>query len=280
MDLARLDGAKKRLAAGASFAKLARSLSEGPTAVAGGFVGCFDEKALGNAAEPVKAALDALEPGKVSDVIETERGFYLVRDEGQLGSDREARARRALARQAAVEAAADRLAKEFGQALLDAAKSGESLEDAVRVLTAEYTEKWSDGAKASEDAEPAPQADDRRPKIEISAPFTAGTNPLPTALPTVSPAQIAFELDKADSVHPELIPNFDGFAVLQLKEKNTATRAEFDEDKAEILAQLLLGKQNDALVRYMERLREQYKSEIETNAAMVDDKSVDENAEG
>jgi hypothetical protein len=37
---------------------------------------------------------------------------------------------------------------------------------------------------------------------------------------------------------------------------------------------------NDALVRYMEGLRERYKSEIETNAAMVDDKTVDENAEG
>lgn len=63
-------------AAGADFAELARTQSEGPDAEAGGLIGNWTQR--GDLVEALESAAFALKTGELSDVIETEWGFHLL----------------------------------------------------------------------------------------------------------------------------------------------------------------------------------------------------------
>src|SRR5207302_2878779 len=69
---AKIARAQKRLAAGEDFAKVARELSEWPTAQNGGSLGAFRYGDFESQA--FDAAVSKLQPGQVSDVIETRFG--------------------------------------------------------------------------------------------------------------------------------------------------------------------------------------------------------------
>ncbi len=71
---------QKRLAGGADFAAVAREMSDDPTRWRGGLIGWRPADSLGYGKELVEAA-KKLEVGKVSDVIESERGFHILRVE-------------------------------------------------------------------------------------------------------------------------------------------------------------------------------------------------------
>jgi peptidyl-prolyl cis-trans isomerase SurA len=60
--------------AGEAFADLARQYSQGPAAADGGDIGEFGEKAL---SPQIRAALDGLDPGGTTEVLDTDQGFQL-----------------------------------------------------------------------------------------------------------------------------------------------------------------------------------------------------------
>lgn len=67
---------KQDLEAGASFEALAREHSDGPTAENGGEIGSFNRQSMNDALEEVAFSL---EEGQVSDVIEADYGFQLIK---------------------------------------------------------------------------------------------------------------------------------------------------------------------------------------------------------
>ncbi len=75
----RIDALVPQLRAGADFADLARRYSEDNSAAAGGDLG---EVPRGRTVKPFEDALFALQPGQVSDVVPTQFGFHLIRQEG------------------------------------------------------------------------------------------------------------------------------------------------------------------------------------------------------
>ncbi len=75
----RIDALVLQLRAGADFADLARRYSEDNSAAAGGDLG---EVPRGRTVKPFEEALFALQPGQVSDVVPTQFGFHLIRQEG------------------------------------------------------------------------------------------------------------------------------------------------------------------------------------------------------
>lgn len=77
---ARLEELREELAGGADFAALAKAYSEGPEAASGGLVGWT---AHGDLVEPLETAVFSLAPGEVSDALETEFGFQLLKVEGK-----------------------------------------------------------------------------------------------------------------------------------------------------------------------------------------------------
>ena len=64
----------ERIQAGEAFADLARQYSQGPAAADGGDIGEFGEKAL---SPQIRAALDGLDPGSTTEVLDTDQGFQL-----------------------------------------------------------------------------------------------------------------------------------------------------------------------------------------------------------
>ncbi len=74
--LARAKNALKRIQSGESFAAVARAECDGPLKEKGGDVGLL---ALETLPEPLQRAIATMQPGDLSDVIESEHGFHIVK---------------------------------------------------------------------------------------------------------------------------------------------------------------------------------------------------------
>jgi peptidyl-prolyl cis-trans isomerase D len=129
---AKIDAAKKRLEAGEDFAAVAKDVSDDPgTKQNGGDLGFFKRGAM---VAPFEDAAFKLEPGKLSDVVETPFGFHLIRVEETKAASQlpysEASAR--VAQELAEDDAAAAAAKADADAISAAVKAGRSLEDVAR----------------------------------------------------------------------------------------------------------------------------------------------------
>lgn len=250
-----LEEARARLEKGADFALLARELSDGAEGAWGGALGCLDQ-GYGAGGQTLLTALDGLEPGQTSQVIESVRGLHLIRFERQLTeADVDVAARQHVARRLATSGLGREAAARYARELIERAQKGETLEAAAEALNRSYAEAGPLGP-ANKDGKHAALESALRPKAEFPRPFTIDQNPLPSARPGKSVAALAFQLDKDDDVAPEPIDTFDGYAVLQLKSKEMAQREDFEAEKAELLERLRARKAEDALVSYVNRLRQ------------------------
>ncbi len=249
--------ARERITKGEDFASVAREVSQGPTAILGGDLGCLGT-GYGIGADELKKAAEGLKAGEVSAVIESPRGFHVLRVAGKLAADNlEAAGRRYVGARLYARFAADEALQQFAEQLITRAKAGEKLEEATRALAVDVTSKVAKpaaGAKHDSADTPAMLAADR-PQFEVSAPFNASGNPLPDLSPNEPLAAKAFELKQADQVYEKPLGTATGAIVLQLKERTEASREDFVKDKAKVVQALLQAKANEALVRYVQDLR-------------------------
>lgn len=72
----KIEAAQKRLKKGESFEKVAREVSEGPSAKNGGDLGFFKR---GQMAKPFEDAAFSMKPGQVSEIVRTRFGFHIIR---------------------------------------------------------------------------------------------------------------------------------------------------------------------------------------------------------
>lgn len=244
--------ARERVSKGEDFALVAREVSEGATAMLGGELGCLGAS-YGIGADELKKAAEALKPGELSAVVESPRGYHVLRVSGKLAADKvEASGRQFTARRLYARFAADEALGKFAEQLIERAKGGEKLEDAARMLAVDVSAKGKQNKDTADT--PALLAADR-PRFEVSAPFNASGNPLPDVEPTEPLAQKAFELKKPDEVFAKPIATSSGALVIQLKERTEASREEFVKEKAKVVQALLEAKASEALVRYVQDLR-------------------------
>lgn len=270
-----IESGLERIRGGASFEEAARLASAAPTANLGGALGCLSE-AYGPGSKELLDAVKDMKPGQVSPILETARGFHLLKLHGKLAeADLEKVGRRHVARKLMAGLRADELAKAFADKLVARAKGGAKLdEDLVKELAAETLKGGPKPAKKpAKDAEPLALQDDGRPKVEITAPFPITGSPVPNALPTERPAAALFQLDKPDSVLDKPVATQQGLAVVQLKEKTVAKREDFEKNKADTLRSLRSAKAKDALARYLAALRNQSKDKIKLDPQLVEDQA-------
>jgi peptidyl-prolyl cis-trans isomerase D len=262
----KIESARQRLISGESFASVARSVSEGQTAVQGGELGCVGAS-YGIGSEEVLKAAAALKPGEISGIIETPRGLHLLQVDAKLdAANLEPSGRRFVAQKLYVHAASDEQVKAFAENLIARTKAGAKLEDALEAqLTALVPTLAKKPGEDKAPQAPALAALDR-PRIEISSAFSSSGNPLPQVTPKEPLAARAFELKTPDEVWPTPIQTSEGAVVIQLKEKNAASRADFDKRKAELLGPLRAAKATEALANYVADLRKKAGDRLKVDA--------------
>jgi len=246
---------RERIAKGESFQAVAREVSDAPSAILGGDIGCVGS-GYGFGADELKKAIESLKPGDLSPVVESPRGYHVLKVTGKLAADQvEHEGRAFVARKLYAHFAADEALNQFAAELIARAKNGEKLEDASRVLSADVAAKHAPKDAKKEGAEPAALLAPDRPRFEISAPFNANGNPLPDVDPTEPLAPKAFELKAADELYQKPLPTANGAVVMQLKERTEASHDEFIKEKPRFVQALLQDKSSEALVRYVGDLR-------------------------
>jgi parvulin-like peptidyl-prolyl isomerase len=267
----RIDEAHARIKAGAPFEQVARDLSQGQAAVLGGDVGCVSNN-YGVGADEVKKAAEALKPGEVSAVIETPRGFHILRLNGRLDAAKvEDYGRRQVARGLYARMAADEALAKYAEELISRTKGGEKLEDAVASLNASYAERVAKPAPApKKDGEWLPLTAADKPKFSVSPPFNVSGNPLPDVLPMEPLAAKAFELNP-EEVYKTPIATSQGAVVIQLKEKMAVTRDDFSKERANIMRSLQQAKAADAVARYVADLKRAAGDKIKSESRFADE---------
>jgi peptidyl-prolyl cis-trans isomerase D len=274
----KIDDARARIKSGTSFESAALQASTPGSASTGGDLRCLDGGKAGS--EDLIKAAEKLKPGEISPVLETTDGFHLLKLHHKLtDKDVEATGRRAVARKLAARFLADDLAKRFSNDLIAKMKEGADFEQATKALVEQYAKivpakeapKGAAPAAAAPKAEPPALGDSDKPAVDVSPPFNTTLNPIPAALPTESPAALAFALEKPGAVHPAPIATRDGFAVMQLKEKTLAKREDFTKDKLALMRKMRDKKEHDAVVRYLLELRKAGESKIKVSQRYVEE---------
>jgi peptidyl-prolyl cis-trans isomerase D len=288
----KIDDAKARLDKGEDFASVARDLSEDGSAVEGGLLGCVGK---GKMVKPFEEAVFKTDEGKLSDVVESQFGLHLVKvDKIAKDADAEAMGRAEVDEEIYLAHESERLAAEAAKAILAAVRGGKTLDQALEAHLTELEGKATAGdgkddkkaAKkddAKKDDKKAAKKDDKgagekkdgaaaeaitfrnhpqKPFVEASMPFNQTGTPIVGAAPGTNPAAIAFKLQKAGDVPDDIVPLFNGYAVMQLKEKKPASKEDWEKDRVAFLANYRSQKERDALAAYISRLRATLGTEI------------------
>ncbi|WP_437491249.1 peptidylprolyl isomerase [Sorangium sp. So ce1014] len=302
---ARIEAAVQRLKKGESFADVARSASDDPSAARGGDLGCVTK---GRLSKPVEDKLFEMKAGEVSDLIETEDGFHVIKLE-QIAKDADAEriGRLETARDLYIAHESERLAAEAAKQVLAAAAGGKSLEDALAAYLAQLAPakdkagaaagaqpaaakqdgNKDEGAKDSGQAEPGAARPPyttanhpNRPTVEASLPFNVSGSPITDARDSTEAARIAFQLDKPGDLPKDIVALENGYAVIQLKEKTSASQEQWDKDREFYTAAMRAAKQNDALIGYMRRLKSTIGSEVKYDQGLLKESRPAEDGSG
>ena len=284
----KIDEAKARLDKGESFADVARAMSEDGSAEKGGLLGCVSK---GKMVKPFEEAMFKAEAGKVTGVVESQFGYHLVLVD-KIAKDIEAEAlgRAEVDEELYLLQESERLTAEAGKSILAAVKGGKTLEQAVEAHVAELKakaeaaggddkkkkdDKKKDGDKAKKDGDK--KEDDKqepvvvespfdkhpsRPVVESSLPFNSTGSPIPGAAPGSNAAAMAFKLEKPGDVPNDIVQTATGYAVMVLKDKKPASKEAWEKDRVDFIMRLRSEKQEDALVAYIQRLRNTLGTEI------------------
>lgn len=290
---ARVEKAAERIKKGDAFADVARTASDDPSAARGGELGCVSK---GRLSKPVEDRLFEMKPGEVSDPIETEDGFHVVKLE-QVAKDAEAEkiGKHETALDLYIAHESERLAAEGAKQVLAAAAGGKPLQEALDTYLQQLTpakkgpEKKDKpaGAAAKKDAAAKDGGDKEkkeggepgapytfanhphRPTVETTLPFNVVGSPLSDAKDNADTARIAFQLEKPGDLPKDVVALENGYAVIQLKEKTPASQEQWDKEREFYVASMRGAKQNDALVGYLRRLKSTIGSEVKYDQSLI-----------
>jgi peptidyl-prolyl cis-trans isomerase D len=299
---AKIERAKERVQKGEDFADVARAMSDDPSYARGGDIGCM---LRGLAQKPLAEAVAALAPGKVSDVITTENGLWILKlDQIARDADAEKLGRAQLAREVYVGEEANRRALEASKNVLAAVKGGKSLEDAIAEHLAELVKEKEaradadaikrpdDKKKADDKKKPddkaeggdrAPltiQTDPARPIPDATLPFNVNGDPISGVPQSAELPKAAFALDKPGDTPSDVTTTETGYLVFQLKEKTPASKDEWEKNKQFYLGAMRAAKANDALIVYTKRLTAQLAADAKFTPQIVSEPKAGNADEG
>lgn len=238
------------------FEVVARQTGRGETALVGGYLGCLNES-YGTGAKELMDIVTKLKPHETSGVVESARGFHILRLEGTLQeSELDATARQATARRLAVRFLADEAMQKFATQLSDKAKSGADLDATTSAMVTELLASGGATKRPAAADKPSPAVSDAAaPKTTISMPFTVDEPPGREFMPFSGIGAKIFELEKPGSLLESPVPTMQGVAVVSLVSKKEAKREDFDKEASQMLQRMREEKGREALLEYVARLR-------------------------
>jgi peptidyl-prolyl cis-trans isomerase D len=297
----KLADARAKILAGASFAEVARAMSDDKgSSLQGGDVG---EKTDGFVA-PFRDAANALKPGETTKTaIESPFGLHLImKDDPAAEAAVKAALPKDVARELYLKSKSLDRTKELASKLLADVANGKKADDAIAALIASLPKLPSPPApmaiarlpKADVDggAAAAPKADTLkavagpaddpdRPTFVTSSPFNKGGDPVSGLSPEAQHQMIAFAFSAKDNDWmKEPLRADDGFLLVTLKEHKTATPEEFEKEKSTFEQTLLAAKRAEAMSLHVKRLREQAKEQVKIDESYVADLKADAGAGG
>lgn len=249
-----------RARAGEDFAALARQNSQDEgSARRGGDLGWNPR---GRMVAPFDQAQFALQPGQISDVVESQFGFHVIKVEGRREGDvPEAEAKREIARDRYVDSKAGEQARQAAEQALAALRGGKTLDQ----LAAELSPPAPEG-------QPAPERDPNAPTVEESQEFGPSESPIQGASNSGAVAQAAFSMTMDQPLVSAPIALGNDYVVFRLESRTEASRADFDETTRERLREgLLARKRREAVVTYTLALRKKAEEDgrIRINPAVL-----------
>ncbi len=237
---ARIETALTRARAGADFANLAKEFSEDSTSKKGGDLGYNPRGRMVAEFDKVQFSL---KPGEVSDVVETQFGFHIIKVEDKREGDvPKAEAKRELANELYREASASKLAQKAATVALDAVRTGTTWDE----LQGQFGSR--------EDTPLAPQVTETtefgRTDSPIQGPFDSG--PL---------VQAAFAQSVEDPLPKQPIQLGNDYFIFGVQSRVLPEKEKFTADtKERLMLGLMQSKQRETLNGYITGLRKRAES--------------------
>jgi peptidyl-prolyl cis-trans isomerase D len=254
-----------RLKAGADFAQLARQYSQDKGSARKG--GDLGYNPRGRMVAPFDEAQFSLQPGEISNLVETNFGYHIIKVEGvREGEVPEEEAKREIAENLFRESHAKKLAQDAAIAMLEKLKQGTTIE----AISAELSGKpATQQADAEEEETPTEDSglDPLAPQVRKTHAFGRTEVAIYGAFDSRALTQKAFEMTEEKPLPDKPIQLGDEWIVYRLDSRTFAKKEDFSKDEREqVTSKLLDAKRMDVLAGYVHRLK---KEAMAANEVMV-----------
>ncbi|MCS6799274.1 MAG: peptidylprolyl isomerase [Myxococcota bacterium] len=240
---ARIESLLRRARAGEDFAELARRHSDDTVSARRG--GDLGWNPRGRMQPSFDEAMFALEPGQLSDVVQTRYGFHIIRCEGvREGDVPDAEVRREVAEDLFRRERGQQIARERAQRAIEEMRAGTSLDELRRRL-AEESGRTSESTATSQDESDDPLA----PHADRTVAFGRTDEPVPGDDGTV--VRVAFGLTEENPVAPEPVEVGGAWYALRLAARTHARREQFTPDERLRLAEQLRRRRTQEAMRLL-----------------------------
>ena len=249
---------------GEDFATLAKQYSEDTgSAKKGGDLG-FNPK--GRMVKPFDDAQFALKPSDISDIVQSQFGFHIIKVEAvREGDVPVAEAKHELAEKLYVDRKASELAKTAAQHALADLKAGKSVDE----LNGELGKAPGTAADAA--------ADPLAPQFRDTQPFGRTDTPIAGPFDGSPLVRAAFEMTEQKPLPDAPMQLGDEWVVYRLESRQIAKREDFnDKEQQRIRNGLLVQKRRDVLVDYVQELLKKAEAD---KAVFVDEAVLTANAQ-
>jgi peptidyl-prolyl cis-trans isomerase D len=245
-----IDGLLARARAGEDFTVLARQFSEDPGSGAKG--GDLGYNARGRMVPEFDEAMFALQPGQISDVVQTQYGFHVIKLEGfREGNVSLEDATPEIAEQLYRESEGKKRAEAAANEYLARLKAGEPIDSLIPPPPA--------GAEPEEGGL----------KVRTSPELQRGGTSIPGVGSAPEIADAAFKLTREAPIPDRVFQLRDDYFVVALKDRKTPNDAGFKAQEDEITERLLALKQATWLRTFVRELREKAEKEGRIESEML-----------
>jgi parvulin-like peptidyl-prolyl isomerase len=247
------EGILERVKKGEDFVKLAAEFSEDPESKDKG--GEYAGEMVQELVPEFQESVGKLKPGELDQkLVKTDYGFHIIKRDP---------ATPAITikgfRMSKSEAVAKQIATEI-HAEVTAGKSAPAAITAAIAKWGQYPFNYplADGSKV-----PGATTDPIRPQWKTTESFTRDGQPIMLISPDATRSIITFAFaNEANAIMPAPVTTYTGSIVVQVKERKTPTKEEFDADRGTYLKKLVSRKQDEELGKWVRGLREAAKAEI------------------